>query len=68
MPRAPMDSAAGAANLLTGQTSIDDVLQEQYDLTPQLPLHWASLVTGKRLHAARDAAGALASAPQQQEP
>jgi hypothetical protein len=37
MPRGRMESTAGADPLLAGQTSIDDVLEEQYDLTPQLP-------------------------------
>lgn len=32
MQRGRMDSAAVAANLLAGQTSIDDVFQEQHDL------------------------------------
>lgn len=36
-----MDNGPGTPLLLAGQTSIDDVLKEQYDLTPQLPLHWA---------------------------
>ena len=57
-----MENMPGAAHLLAGQTSIDDVLREKYDLTPQLPLHWAAFETnppGRR----RDAAG---SAPRLQ--
>nr|AFK89358.1 hypothetical protein [Arthrobacter sp. J3.40]AFK89610.1 hypothetical protein [Arthrobacter sp. J3.53] len=58
-----MDSATGTASLLPGQTSIDDVLKEQYDLTPQLPLRWAAPGSSQRLYPARDAAGAPPSAP-----
>lgn len=35
-----MESRAGAAPLLAGQTSIDDVLEQAYDLTPQLIVHF----------------------------
>ena len=41
MPRGRMENMPGAPHLLAGQTSIDAVLKEQYDLAPQLPLHWA---------------------------
>lgn len=56
-----MKSTAGASPLLTGQTSIDDVLEQPYDLTPQFPLHWGSFVTGQRLHTARNSGGASTS-------
>ncbi len=45
MARGRAENKPGAAHLLAGQTSIDDVLKEKYDLTPQLPLHWAALRT-----------------------
>ncbi|MDE8669944.1 hypothetical protein PY310_15285 [Pseudarthrobacter sp. H3Y2-7] len=63
MSRGRMETTAGAAPLLAGQTSIDDVLEQPYDLTPQLPLHWAALIAGQRLHSAGDSPGAAASSP-----
>ena len=30
----------GAIHPLAGQLSIDDLLRDKYDLTPQLPLYW----------------------------
>ncbi|UKA73457.1 hypothetical protein [Arthrobacter sp. FW306-06-A] len=63
MSRGRMESTAAAAPLLAGQTSIDDVLEQPYDLTPQLPFHWAVLVAGQRLHAARNSPTATTSPP-----
>ncbi|TQS88013.1 hypothetical protein EU811_21435 [Arthrobacter sp. TS-15] len=63
MSRGRTETTAGAAPLLAGQTSIDDVLEQPYDLTPQLPLHWAALAAGQRLHAARNSPGAPISPP-----
>lgn len=40
-----MENKPGTPRLLAGQMSIDDVLKEQYDLTPQLPLNWAAFET-----------------------
>lgn len=41
MPRGRAEDRPGDRRPLAGQTSIDDLLKERYDLTPQLPLHWA---------------------------
>ena len=40
MPRGRAGSEPGAIHPLTGQLSIDDLLRDRYDLTPQLPLYW----------------------------
>ena len=36
---------AGAIHPLAGQLSIDDLLRDRYDLTPQLPLYWTQYET-----------------------
>lgn len=35
----------GAIHPLAGQLSIDDLLRDRYDLTPQLPLYWTPYET-----------------------
>ncbi|MDR7083406.1 hypothetical protein J2X01_002700 [Arthrobacter ginsengisoli] len=40
-----MENKPCTPRLLAGQMAIDDVLKEQYDLTPQLPLSWAAFET-----------------------
>jgi hypothetical protein len=57
-----VENRPGAPHLLAGQTSIDDDLKEKYDLTPQLPSHWAAFETaspGRR----RDAADSAPTPP-----
>lgn len=66
MPRGRTETTAGAAPLLAGQTSIDDVLEQPYDLTPQLPLQWAALIADQRLHNAGDSPAAPDSSPQEE--
>ncbi|WP_156372470.1 hypothetical protein [Arthrobacter sp. Leaf337] len=45
MPRGRSGIEAGAIHPLAGQLSIDDVLRDRYDLTPQLPLYWTQYET-----------------------
>lgn len=67
MPRGRVENTPGARRLLAGQTSIDDVLKEQYDLTPQLPLHWVAFETtppGRRSDTGPTAAGQKCGPPE----
>ena len=45
MPRGRSGIEAGAIHPLAGQLSIDDLLRDRYDLTPQLPLYWTQYET-----------------------